>query len=207
MSIFILFQFAQLIVPYQSVIDRFRQILSFLQRHPTQCLINIPIQIIGSLHSVTIFLCIFFFSNNSILALTSCSDDSPVFHEPTGPPETHQDAQAYTIHHHCTRRIQPAMCLHRADLGATHPYPGHNEYPSHPRSGDHAPARSRSARLFETSPKIVCGGRLCEAASFFDSGSLALPLPAAPRVRETIIHAERAAAPSIRGRKSLHSFC
>lgn len=55
-----------------------------------------------------------------------------------------------TIPHHCTRRIQPAMCLHRADLGATHPYHGHNEYPSHPRSGDHAPARSRSASLFET---------------------------------------------------------
>ena len=75
---------------------------------------------------------------------------SPVFHGPTGPPETHQDAQAYTIPHHCTQRIQSAMCLHRADLGATHPYPGHNEYPSHPRSGDHAPARSRSASLFET---------------------------------------------------------
>ena len=59
----------------QSVIDRFCQIFSFLQRHPTQRLINIPIQIIGPQHPVTILLCIFFFSNNSILALASCSDD------------------------------------------------------------------------------------------------------------------------------------
>ena len=59
----------------QSVIDRFRQILSFLQRHPTQRLINIPIQIVGPLYPVAIFLRIFFFSNNSILALASCSDD------------------------------------------------------------------------------------------------------------------------------------
>ena len=49
--------------------------IALLQRHPTQRLINIPIQIIGPLHPVTIFLCIFFFSNNSILALASCSDD------------------------------------------------------------------------------------------------------------------------------------
>ena len=99
------------------------------------------------------------------------------------------------------------MYRSRTDLEALPPYPDRSKYPSHPRSGGHVPARSRSARLFETSPKIVCGGRLCDTASFFDSGSLALPLPAAPRVRETIIHAERAAAPSIRGRKSLHSFC
>ena len=60
----------------QSVIDRFCQIFSFLQRHPTQRLINIPIQIIGPQHPVTILLlCIFSFSNNSILALASCSDD------------------------------------------------------------------------------------------------------------------------------------
>ena len=31
--------------------------------------------LIGPLHPVTIFFCIFFFSNNSILALASCSDD------------------------------------------------------------------------------------------------------------------------------------
>lgn len=55
-----------------------------------------------------------------------------------------ENTQAYTIPHHCAQRIQSAMCLHRADLGATHPYPGHNEYPSHPRSGDHAPAHNRS---------------------------------------------------------------
>ena len=59
----------------QSIIDRFCQIFSFLQRHPTQRPINIPIQIIGPQHPVTILLCIFFFSNNSILALASCSDD------------------------------------------------------------------------------------------------------------------------------------
>ena len=59
----------------QSIINRLSQILSFLQRHPTQRFINIPIQIIGPLHPVTIFLSIFFFSSNSILALASCSDD------------------------------------------------------------------------------------------------------------------------------------
>lgn len=75
----------------------------------------------------------------------------PLFRAPTGPLETHQDAQAYTNHRHCTQRKRPAMCRHRADPGAEPPYPGHSECPNHPRSSDHAPAHSRSVRLFETS--------------------------------------------------------
>ena len=74
----------------------------------------------------------------------------PLSLAPTGPLETHQDAQAYTIHRHCTQRRRSAMCRHRADPGAAHPDPSRNECPIHPKSIDHAPARSRSARLFET---------------------------------------------------------
>ena len=71
-----------------------------------------------------------------------------LFLSPTGPPETPQDVQAYTIPCYCTQRRRPAMCRRRADPGAAHPDPGHSECPSHPKSGDHAPARSRSARPF-----------------------------------------------------------
>ena len=76
----------------------------------------------------------------------------PLSLAPTGPLETHQDAQAYTIHHHCIQRRLPATCRNRTDLeAALPPYHDRSECPYHPRSGGHAPIRSQSARLFETS--------------------------------------------------------
>ena len=66
----------------------------------------------------------------------------PLSRATTGPPETHQDTQAYTIHRHCTQRIQPAMCHHRAYPEEGLQGPGHSKYPNHPRSGGHAPAHS-----------------------------------------------------------------
>ena len=71
---------------------------------------------------------------------------------PTSQSETDQDTQAHTIPRHCTQRRRPAMCRHRADQGAVPPYHVRSECPIHPKSADHALARSQSARLFETSP-------------------------------------------------------
>ena len=47
------------------------------------------------------------------------------------------------------------MCRHRSDLGVAHPGPGHSGCPSYPRSGDHDPARSRSAALCFHILKVV----------------------------------------------------